>query len=184
MFQDPLTTVMAMLLLCFMGILVMFLFFIRSLSSQAAEMRESFRKQQLSLADIERQLMDMSFTLRKLQGGEGEAAPADAASSGLTSQAVQGGGLTSLRQEDLMSLLENASQRKGAPLRFDDQLLPPPSVSRPIAEEYDQTNDPHLFEDSLLPEPSYGSYRSRADRARAAGPPAKRGSSLSIKLDD
>ena len=61
MFQDPFTTGMVMLLLCFMGILLMFLYFIRSLSSQAAEMRESFRKQQLSLADIERQLDGYKF---------------------------------------------------------------------------------------------------------------------------
>lgn len=174
MFQDPLTTVMAMLLLCFMGILVMFLFFVRSLSSQAAEMRESFRKQQLSLADIERQLMDLSFSLRKLQGGDG--APSEANAVGTA------GNLTSMRQEDLMSLLETASQRKGAPLRFDDQLLPPPVTSRPIAEEYDPAKDPHLFEDSLLPDSAYGSYRPRADRSKAVSP-GKR-PSLSIKLDD
>lgn len=172
MFQDPLTTVMAMLLLCFMGILVMFLFFVRSLSSQAAETRESFRKQQLSLADIERQLMDLNFALRKLQGG-------DAASSEVAGTA---GNLSSLRQEDLMALLETASQRKGAPLRFDDQLLPPPVTSRPIAEEYDPANDPHLFEDSLLPDPAYGSYRPRADRDKTAS--SGKRPSLSIKLDD
>ena len=174
MFQDPLTTVMAMLLLCFMGVLVMFLFFVRSLSSQAAETRESFRKQQLSLADIERQLMDLSFALRKLQGGD--AAPSEAAAAGTA------GNLTSMRQEDLMSLLETASQRKGASLRFDDQLLPPPAASRPIAEEYDPAKDPHLFEESLLPDPAYGSYRPRTDRSKTASP-GKR-PSLSIKLDD
>ena len=184
MFQDPLTTVMAMLLLCFMGILVMFLFFIRSLSSQAAEMRESFRKQQLSLADIERQLMDMSFAQRKAQGSAAETIePGLPAPSGPAGAVRDSGNLTSMRQEDLMSLLEAASQQKGAPLRFDDQLLPPPASSRPIAEEYDPATDPHLFEDSLLPDAAFGSYRTRADKARA-GAPGKRGSSLSIKLDD
>ena len=82
-----------------------------------------------------------------------------------------------------MSLLEVASQKKGDPLRFDDQLLPPSAGSRPIAEEYDPATDPHLFEDSLLPEAAFGSYRSRADRAKV-GVAGKRGSSLSIKLDD
>ncbi len=184
MFQDPLTTVMAMLLLCFIGILVMFLFFIRSLSSQAGEMREAFRKQQLSLADIERQLMDMSFGLRKLQGGGGDPADSGASvSSGQTRMAQSGENLTSMRQEDLMSLLEVASQKKGDPLRFDDQLLPPPANSRPLREEYDPANDPHLFEDSLLPEVAFGSYRTRTDRAKT-GAADKRGSSLSIKLDD
>lgn len=187
MFQDPLTTVMAMLLLCFMGILVMFLFFIRSLSAQAAEMREAFRKQQLSLADIERQLMDMSFTQRKLQGGGGDTDPAGAASSSFSAQAKGGqsdaDNLTSMRQEDLMSLLEVAGQRKGAPLRFDDQLLPSPAGARSGVEEYDPATDPHLFEDSLLPDPSLGAYRSRIDRTKAAVS-NKRGSTLSIKLDD
>ena len=175
MFQDPLTAVMAMLLLCFMGILVMFLFLIRSLASQAAEMREAFRKQQMSLADIERQLMDLSFALRKRQGGETGAEPG---------QAEQGGdSLTSMGQADLMSLLKAASQQKGGTLRFDDQLVPPTPASRPIAEEYDPSTDPHLFEDSLLPEADYTSYRSRAGRA-GTGAVGRRGTPLSIKLDD
>ena len=87
-----------------------------------------------------------------------------------------------MRQEDLMSLLETASRRKGAPLRFDDHLLPPPVASRPIAEEYDPADDPHLFEESLLPDPAYGSHRPRADRNKAVSP-GKR-PSLSITLDD
>ena len=182
MFQDPLTTVMAMLLLCFMGILVMFLFFIRSLSSQAEEMREAFRKQQLSLADIERQLMDMSFALRKSRGDAGETVEPGLSSNSAKAE-TGGDALTSMRQEDLMSLLEAASQKKGDPLRFDDHLLPPSVGSRPIVEEYDPSTDPLVFEDSLLPEAAFGSYRSRADRAKPS-PVGKRGPALSIKLDD
>lgn len=174
---------MTMLLLCFVGILVMFLFFIRTLSSRAAETREFFRKQQLTLADIERQLMDMSFTLRKIQGGEGDAGPAGAASGDSAGKTAQSGGAASMRQEDLVALLENVGQREDLPLRFDDQLLPPPPAARPVTEEYDPAKDPDLFEDSLLPESAYGTYRSRADRSRS-GSPTKRGPSLSIKLDD
>ena len=175
MFQDPLTAVMAMLLLCFMGILVMFLFLIRSLSSQAAEVREAFRKQQMSLADMERQLMDLNFALRKKQSGDPETL------SGQTAQS-DSGNLTSMGQADLMSLLEAASQKKGGALRLDDQLIPPTATARPRTEEYDPAADPHLFEDSLLPDADYSSYRSRA--ARTGGSAGRRGASLSIKLDE
>jgi hypothetical protein len=180
MFQDPLVAVMTMLLLCFTGILAIFLFSIRSFSSHTEELHEALRKQQLSLADIERQLMDLSFALRKSPAGGADAASADPAG------AARGGadGLTSMRQEDLMSLLESASQqKKSASPRFDDQLLPPPAGARPAAHDYDPANDPHLFEDSLLPDPSYAPYRTRADRLKA-GSSAKQGASLSLKLDD
>jgi hypothetical protein len=185
MFQDPLTAVMAMLLLCFMGILVMFLFVVRWLSSRNDELRETFRKQQLSLADIERQLMDMSFALRKLQSGDSDAAASNAAMNGSDDTGEpRSSDLTSMTQADLMSLLENAGRQKGATLRFDDQLLPPPVSAHTATEDYDPVNDPHLFEDSLLPESAYTSYRSRADKAKAGSSGNKHGQSLSIKLDD
>ena len=177
MFQDPFTSVMAMLLLCFMGILVMFLFCIRLISLRATETHEFFRKQQVSLADIERQLMDMHFALRTLQGGDNETVSTEAASSG------QGGGSASRSQEGAASLRESAGQRTGPSLRFDDQLLPPPPKARAATEDFDPISDPRLFEDSLLPEPAYGAYRPRSDKARA-GALTKRGSSLSINLDE
>ena len=46
MFNDSLISLMIMLLLCFMGMLVMFLFVIRSLSVQTASLREGFARQQ------------------------------------------------------------------------------------------------------------------------------------------
>jgi hypothetical protein len=67
MFDDPQISLMIMLLLCFLGMLVMFLFVIRSLSSQAATLREGFNRQQSTLADMEQQLMDMNFALRRPQ---------------------------------------------------------------------------------------------------------------------
>lgn len=66
MFQEPLTAVMAMLFLYFAGVLVMFVFVIRSLASQGDERREAFRKQQLMLGDLERHLIDMKVMLRRL----------------------------------------------------------------------------------------------------------------------
>ena len=101
MLNDSLISLMIMLLLCFMGMLVMFLFVIRSQSTQAAVLREGFTRQQSTLADLEQQLMDMNFALRRLQKGSGlEDVPerpgaASSASSGSgASGASTGGGQT------------------------------------------------------------------------------------------
>ena len=45
-FDDALVSLMVMLLLSFAGMLVMFLFVVRSLASQTAALREWFRRQQ------------------------------------------------------------------------------------------------------------------------------------------
>ncbi|MDR2489173.1 MAG: hypothetical protein LBD42_06765 [Desulfovibrio sp.] len=187
MFQDPLVAVMTMLFFCFTGILVIFLFFVRSFSSHTEEIREVLRKQQLSLADIERQLMDMSFVLRKTPVGDMAPTSPNAASR-LSERAEafrnSGDSLASMRQEDLMSLLEGAGQqKKSAPLRFDDQLLPLSAGSRIVAEEYDPVKDPHVFENSLLPDPSDVFYQSRTDRYKT-GSSNKQGAPLSLKLDE
>lgn len=71
MFNDSLISLMVMLLLCFMGMLVMFLFVIRSLSVQTAALREGFTRQQSTLADLEQQIMDMNFALRRMQRDSG-----------------------------------------------------------------------------------------------------------------
>lgn len=71
MFNDSLISLMIMLLLCFMGMLVMFLFVIRSLSVQTAALREGFARQQSTLADLEQQIMDMNFALRRMQRDSG-----------------------------------------------------------------------------------------------------------------
>ena len=72
MFQDHSTAVITMLFLYFAGMLVMFVFIIRSLASQGEERRESFRKQQLMLGDLERHLIDMKVMLRRLSPGNAE----------------------------------------------------------------------------------------------------------------
>jgi hypothetical protein len=66
-FDDALVSLMVMLLLSFAGMLVMFLFVIRSQSSQTAALREWFRQHHAILADVEQQLMNIHFTLRQLQ---------------------------------------------------------------------------------------------------------------------
>ena len=75
MFSDPLVALMVMLLLCFIGMLVMFLFVIRSLSTQNLLLREGFRRHENILADLEKQFLDMSFSLRQ---GTGKPAPESA----------------------------------------------------------------------------------------------------------
>ncbi len=69
MFSDSLMAMMFMQVLCFVGTLVMFLFIIRSLASQTAAIRDAQRKQQDALADVERQMMDMAFHLRRMSAG-------------------------------------------------------------------------------------------------------------------
>jgi hypothetical protein len=142
MFSDPLVAVMAMLILCFSGILVMFLFVIRSLVGQRAEMREAFRKQQMFLADLERQFMEMSFVLRNIQAKE------EAKDSG---SGKKPSFETSLSREDddLMSMLESSDRPKNPPPTYNDLLLPPSPKARATIDDYDPATDPHLFEDSF-----------------------------------
>lgn len=181
MFADPIVAVMAMLILCFSGMIIMFVFVVRSLSRQNEEMRESFRKQQMFLTDLERQFMDMSFLLRRMQESEQAGAGKEPPSS---EQPL-------LRQDDdLLAMLEAAAKKKqDSTLGFDDHLLPPPSVQRPLAEEYDPTTDPNLFEDSLLGGSGNTRYAAREgaglDRKKSSAAAGRREqSSFSITLDD
>ncbi len=154
MFSDPLVAVMAMLLLFFAGMVLIFTFFARSLSSLREELRESMRKQQMFLSDVEQQFMRIEYSLRLLlEGGEAGKAP-------FVSKAADD--IPLLRQEDpLLSMLENTA-RKGASLSgFDDQLLAPLSKSKAMARDYDPANDPGLFEDAFLADPGARGARSR-----------------------
>ena len=80
MFHDSMVALMVMLLLCFFGMLVMFLFVIRSHSVMTATLKEGQRQQQLALSDIERQLMDISFQFREGRGKGTTVPPEDLAS--------------------------------------------------------------------------------------------------------
>ena len=107
MFQDPSTAVITMLFLYFAGMLVMFVFIIRSLAAQGEERRESFRKQQLMLGDLERHLIDMKVMLRRLSPGsvdDTEERPADFLLPSLKHEeqleAIMGAGSLGKKEED------------------------------------------------------------------------------------
>ncbi|MDL2207748.1 hypothetical protein LJB82_03390 [Desulfovibrio sp. OttesenSCG-928-M16] len=125
MFSDPLTAAMTMQLLCFFGMVVIFVFVMRSLSSLGAEMREAFRKQQMFLSDLERQIQDLNFAVKRLQGEE-----------------IEGQGIPAVPEnDDLLSLLENAARNASSlPLDGREQSL--------AGDEYDPAKDPNLFEDA------------------------------------
>jgi hypothetical protein len=145
MFSDPLVAVMAMLILCFSGILVMFIFVIRSLVGQRDEMREAFRKQQMFMADLERQFMDMSFLLRNIQGREETQVPGPGIQSSYDMPLPRD-------DDDLLSTLESTGRQKNPPL-YSDLLLPASPKTRAPIDDYDPASDPHLFDDSFSPGP-------------------------------
>lgn len=147
MFSDPLVAVMTMLLLFFAGVLLVFLFLTRAVSSLKEDFRDAMRKQQMFLSDVEQQLVQLQFGLRALQEDGGAAAAAGG------QKPLED--VSFLRQEDpLLSMLEAGARRGAAsPGIEDDQLLPPPQKARPIAEDYDPAHDPKLFEDSFFSEP-------------------------------
>lgn len=70
MFDNTMISLMFMVMLCFVGMLVMFLFVIRSLTAHASTVREYQRQQQTALADLERMIMDISFSLRQSRPGQ------------------------------------------------------------------------------------------------------------------
>lgn len=125
MFADPLIASMTMQILCFFGMVVIFIFIARALSAMSAEMREAFRKQQMFLSDLERQILDLNFAARR-QAGED------------TEQTAPGAG-----GDDLLSLLENAA-RNGSPLPLDGGG----QGKVKAADEYDPAKDPDLFDDA------------------------------------
>lgn len=156
MFSDPLVAVMTVLLLFFAGSVLMFLFLTRTLSAMREDFHETMRKQQIFLVDLEQQLMQISFSVRSLQGGE------KAATAG-SSLSKNFGELPLLRQEDpLLSMLEANAKKNSTPPGFDDQLLPPIQNNSPFKGAYDPAEDAHLFEDAFLPGPGGG----RADRVK------------------
>lgn len=177
MFSDPMVAVMTMLLLFFAGMVLMFVFFTRSLASLREELRESLRKQQMFLTDVEQQFMQISFSLRTLHEGGSAGKTTQASSSSVSSPASlrTPGDIPLLRQEDpLLSMLEATARKNAAAPGFDDQLLPPSPKSKPqmsnqaanarLANDYDPLNDPHLFEDAFLAGPG-----SRTDRPKRGG---------------
>jgi hypothetical protein len=95
------------------------------------------------LADLERQLMDMSFLLRRRPGGE-EGGP-----SGETAGPVRDELSPVGHRNDFLSMPSGRSGgRSGI---SDDLLLPPPILSSGArSESYDPEKDPFLFDDGFI----------------------------------
>ncbi|MDR1685546.1 MAG: hypothetical protein LBR82_03735 [Desulfovibrio sp.] len=147
MFTDPLATTMAIQMLFFVGLVVVFFFLSRAISSQGEETREALRKQQMYLADLERQLMDMSFLLRRRQGGEDTGSHAEPGRTrDALSPAGQKGGLPH-------TPLGTPGSRAS-----DDLLLPPPLPARTSTDNYDPEKDPFLFDDGFGPPSGRDAY--------------------------
>ncbi|MDR2076268.1 MAG: hypothetical protein LBP61_04970 [Desulfovibrio sp.] len=143
MFDDALVSLMVMLLLSFAGMLVMFLFVIRSQSSQTAALREWFRQHHTALADVEQQLMDIHFLLRQLQLKKNEAP------ENRTNVSPPSGDL-----RDLFAPLPDSGQdrkEEGSPAT---RIAPPPApdYSYPSAAGLDPVGEDFL----RLPKPSSG----------------------------
>ena len=64
---NSMVALMLMLLLCFIGMLVMFLFVIRSNTVLSDTIKEAIRQQRHTLHDIEQQLLELSFTVNKAE---------------------------------------------------------------------------------------------------------------------
>lgn len=64
---NSMVALMLMLLLCFIGMLVMFLFVIRSNTVLSDSIKEATRQQRQTFNDIERQLLELSFTVNKVE---------------------------------------------------------------------------------------------------------------------
>jgi hypothetical protein len=147
MFTDPLAMTMAMQMLFFVGLIVVFFFLARAMAAQGEETRESLRKQQMFLADLERQFMEMSFLLRQRQGSKEGDPPVD--------RVRTRDDLAPAGQKD--GFLPMPS-RKAGDRASDDLLLPPPIPSRAPAENYDPEKDPFLFDDGFAPAPARDAY--------------------------
>lgn len=175
MFSDPVTAVMTMLMLCFGGMIIMFVFFVRSGAAYSEELREALRKQQMVLADLERQIMEMNFALRRLSGAE------DSRTASVTRPSSSAAGADAVRSDgDLASMLA-AAAKSGKKLELGNEPAPSPSAARFAAAEYDPASDPDLFENFL------GVQEDRAQRETKERPGMAGGGArapLSIKLDD
>ena len=102
MFSDPLVALMLMVMLCFIGMLVMFLFVIRATTNHSHGLRESERRVSLALSEIERQLLDLSYALRQREtGGKTGGSSSSDSIPGLETDADLGALLANISSEDV-----------------------------------------------------------------------------------
>lgn len=64
MFADPISNLMLIILLFFAGLLVMFVFILRSLDLSAQNQEEERRQIAISLTDLERKVAELAFAMR------------------------------------------------------------------------------------------------------------------------
>lgn len=64
MFAEPLSNLMLIILLFFAGLLVMFIFILRSLELNAQHEEEISRQVAISLTDLERKMAELTFAMR------------------------------------------------------------------------------------------------------------------------
>lgn len=76
MFADPVSNLMLIILLFFAGLLVMFIFILRSLEINAQNQEEFSRQLAISLTDVERKVAELAFALKDKGLIELEDAPA------------------------------------------------------------------------------------------------------------
>jgi hypothetical protein len=134
-------SLMVMLLLSFAGMLVMFIFVIRSQSSHTAALREWSSRQQAALADVEQQLMNIHFTLRQMQLKK-SGPPENKAKPLLPSGDLK----------DLFSPLPGEGSGKEAGLP-ETRVAPPPDRGYPSAAGLDPV-DPRVEDFLSLPKSS------------------------------
>lgn len=175
MFSDPATAIMTMIMLCFGGVILMFVFLLRTGAARSDELRELLRRQQMALADIERQIMETSFALRRLSGTE------DSRTASVTQPSRTAAGANAVRSDEDLSSMLDAAAKSGKKLELGSNPLPPLYAAPAPGEAYDPASDPHLFED-------FFGVKGGQTQGDAAGRPGmaadKARTPLSIKLDD
>lgn len=140
MFADPTVALMTMLILFFIGMMCMFFFVMRTIGTHKAEMRESFRKQQQVLADIEGQLMDMNFSLRSANEVKEAAKSVPLAPKNPLPFLDEGDSILSLLDAPLSPVEAATPPPLPEPSlpNFEDRLFTRPPVSgRTILDDYD-----------------------------------------------
>lgn len=175
MFADPTVAFMSMLMLFFVGMMCVFFFLMRAISAHRLEMRESFRKQQQMLTDLEGQIMELSFGVRSMK----EAPPP--AERPTPVPTVVKSPLSFLDADDnILSLLDEPLRAPVTPAPLPEPTLPnfedrlfsqPPAPGRTILDDYG-FNEPQA---SAAASAQQGVRASRPSGGEVA---AKRGFSL------
>ncbi|MDL2266944.1 hypothetical protein LJC46_03030 [Desulfovibrio sp. OttesenSCG-928-G15] len=140
MFADPTVALMTMLILFFIGMMCMFFIVMRTIGTHKTEMRESFRKQQQVLADIEGQLMDMSFSLRSASELKEAAKPAPLPPKNPLPFLDEGDSILSLLDAPLtpMEAANPPPLPEPSLPNFEDRLFTrPPVAGRTILDDFD-----------------------------------------------